>query len=298
MIVVLTLEESEDQIISGFPEWIILSTGPLPSTIFYTLDGKDPDEDSEIFIDKLTIPTTGLTITLKAFAKVVDLSGTYYSAIIEKTYVTKQNKIEKTRITGKEGINILPPGKTPIDNLSYDVDGNISQATTIPFQKLDMKGSTSNNKGEDILGSTTLDFINFAKTQQAVIRPIISSPNDNNINFDPKSFYIIIDGSTQEALDSQIVRIINRPHGTMELTSPFYARNIQNQLVTTSNFVRYMINPITNKIVLYYRESREGRWIKSIQKTEIKTLNLSPTESPPSSFVFRWIEDRAPSRIY
>jgi hypothetical protein len=298
MIVVLTLEESEDQIISGFPESITLSTGVLPSTIFYTLDGSDPDEDSEIFVNKITLPTTGLTTTLKAVAKVVDLSGTYYSGIVEKTYFTKQTKVDKTRLIGKEGINILPPGKTPIDNLSFNSDGDIAQATTIPIQKLDLIGSTANYKGEDISGSTTLDFINFAEKPESIKKPIVSSPNNNNINFDPKSFYIVIDGFTPEALDNQIVRIINRPHGTMDLVSPFYARGIQNQQVTTSNFVRYMINPNSDKIVLYYRESREGRWIKSIQKTEIKTLNLSKTASPPSSFVFRWIENRAQSKLY
>lgn len=297
MIVVLTLEESDDQLISGFPEWVTLSTGPEPSTIFYTLDGSDPTEDSEIYVDKIVIPTTGLTTTLKAFAKVVSLSGTFYSGVIEKMYFTSQKKLDKARLIGKEGVNLLPPGKIPINNLSYDEDGNPAQQSTIPIEDMELKGSTSNNRGEDIKGSTTLDFINFAIKNPQISNAIVSTPN-NNIAFDPRAFYIIIDGSTPEKLENQIVKIINRPQGTMDLVSPFYNRNSLYHQVTTSNFVRYMINPISGKTVLYYRDSREGRWIKSIQKTEPKGLNLTATSAPPNSFVFRWIEDRAQSKIY
>jgi hypothetical protein len=212
-------------------------------------------------------------------------------------YFTSQKKLDKARLIGKEGVNILPPGKIPINNLSYDEDGNPAQQSTIPIEDMELKGSTSNNRGEDIKGSTTLDFINFAIKNPQITNAIVSTPN-NNIAFDPRAFYIIIDGSTPEKLENQIVKIINRPHGTMDLVSPFYNRNSLYHQVTTSNFVRYMINPISGKTVLYYRDSREGRWIKSIQKTEPKGLNLTATSAPPNSFVFRWIEDRAQSKIY
>ena len=52
MVILLTLEESEDEIISGFPEYIVL-TSNIPSNIYYTLDGSEPDESSEIFVEKL-----------------------------------------------------------------------------------------------------------------------------------------------------------------------------------------------------------------------------------------------------
>lgn len=297
MIVVLTLEESEDQIISGFPEWVTLSTGALASTIFYTLDGSDPTEDSEIYVGKVTLPTDGITAILKAFAKVVTLSGTFYSGQLEKVYFTNQKNIDKNRLLGKEGVRVLPANGVPINNLSYDADGNPAQQSVIPIEKMELIGSTSNNRGEDIPGSTTLDFINFSIKSIPTAKPLISSPNDN-INFDPKTFYIIIDGTTQDKIDNQVVRIINRPYGTMDLVSPFYNRNSLYHQVTTANFVRHMINPISGKTVFYYRDSREGRWIKSIQQAEPKGLNLSKTDSPPSSFVFRWIEHRAQSRLY
>lgn len=293
MVIVLTLEESEDQIISGFPEYLILSTN-TPANVFYTLDGSEPTEDSEIFVDKLYLPTDGLTITLRAIA----ISGIYSSAELEKTYFTHQKNVTKSRLIGKEGINLLPPGKIPVDNLSYDADGNPAQETAIPLEDLSLIGSTTDYIGQKLPVDTTLDFVNFAKKEVKTPNTIVSSPNNNNINFDPKSAYIIIDGTTTENMENQIVKIINRPHGTMDLLSPIYARSQLNYQLNTANFVRYMIDPKSGKITFYYRDSRESRWLVSNQKTEAKSLNLSPSVGPPNSFVFRWIENRAQSKIY
>jgi hypothetical protein len=291
------MEESEDQIVAGFPEYIIFSTN-IPATIFYTLDGTDPDPlTSEMFADgilKLSIPTNGTTLTVKALA----VSGSSSSSILEQTYFTSQQDIEKNRLTGKEGIRVLPVGITPINNLSYDSEGNPAQQSVIPIEKMDLKGSTTNNRGEDIPGDTTLDFVNFPISQGYFQKPLISSPNDNNINFDPKAFYVVIDGSTQDKMDSQIVKIINRPHGTMDLVSPIYNRNMNSFHLNTSGLVRYMISPNRDKICFYYRDSREGRWIRSTQDIKYKTLNLTPVASPPSSFVFRWVENRTQTKIY
>lgn len=292
MAVSIEIIDSEDQIISGFPEYVILTVSDPSYTLFYTLDGTDPDENSEMFVDKIVIPTTGLTTELRVIA--IGAPGS--TGIISQTYFTLQQDIEKSRLTRKEGVNTLPYGKVPVDHLSYDSEGNQSQQTYIPFQKLDMIGSTADYQGQDISGDTTLDFVNFGSRTASEKVPTIS--NTNQINFDPRSSYIVIDGFTQEEQDRQVVRIINRSNNTMDLVSPSYARNQSNYQLNTSSLVRYMINPKTGKITFYYRESRENRWIVSNQKTEPKTLNLTPTAGPPNSFVFRWIENRAQSKIY
>lgn len=297
MAIVLYLEESKDQIIAGFPEYLIFTTN-VPATIFYTLDGTDPDPlTSDMFADdllKLSLPTEGTTLVVKALA----VSGILSSSILEQTYFTSQTKIDKNRLLGKEGINILPPGKDPINNLSYDADGNPAQQSIIPIEKMDLRASTTNNRGEDIPGDTTLDFINFPIKESYPQKNWVSSPNDNNINFDPKAFYIMIDGSTDDKLNNQVVRIINRPSGTMDLVSQVYNRNMQSYHLNTSGLVRYMISPNRDKICFYYRDSREGRWIRSTQNIKYKPMNLTPTASPPSSFVFRWVENRTQTKIY
>jgi hypothetical protein len=239
------------------------------------------------------MPTDGVAVTLKAIA----ISGLMTSAILEETYFTNQNELDKSRLIGKEGINILPPGSIPVDNLSYDQDGLPAQESSIPFLDLDIKASTTTNIGEKISGNTTIDFINFPTEITSKEETIVSSPN-NNLNFDPSAAHIIIDGSTEENLENQTVRIINRPHGTMDLVSDYYKSRLDEYQLVSSNFVRHMIDPKTGKITFYYRDSRENRWIKSTQKVEGTALNLSASESPPSSFVFRWIEDRSQSKIY
>lgn len=293
MIIILSIEESVNQIIAGFPEYIILSTN-IPSTIFYTLDGSDPTESSEIFVDRIVMPTDGLTRTLKAIA----YSGSSTSSILEETYFTTTKDLNKSRLLGKEGISILPTGAVIIDSLAYDGDGNPAQSTSIPFIDLDLVASTTNNIGEPIKG-TSIDFINFSLEQPIVQPPIVSSPN-NNLDFDPKAQYIIIDGTTPEAIANQTVRVINRPANSMDLYSKVHTQNQAGYQLISGNFVRHMVNPKTGVITFYYRESRENRWIKSTQKIEgdHSLVISSNSGGPPGSFVFRWIEDRAQTKIY
>ena len=43
----ISLEESDGELFDGFPEYIVFKTS-IPATVYYTLDGKVPDEDSLI----------------------------------------------------------------------------------------------------------------------------------------------------------------------------------------------------------------------------------------------------------
>ena len=107
MVILLTIQESVEEIISGIPEEIFLSAN-VPATIFFTLDGTDPDTGSDMYVDGIIMPTDGITITLKAIA----ISGIMQSAILEETYSTDQSNIDRARLNGDEGINLLPPGST------------------------------------------------------------------------------------------------------------------------------------------------------------------------------------------
>jgi hypothetical protein len=292
MVILLTLQESDEEIISGIPEIIIL-TSNIPSTIFFTLDGTDPDTSSEMYVDGITMPTSGLTVTLKAIA----ISGIIQSAILEETYSTDQSSLSRSRLVGDEGINLLPPGSTVTDNLSVDEDGLASQSSSIPFVDLGIKASTTNNIGEEISGDTTIDFINLPDRTIIQSAPSVSSPN-NNASFDPRASLIIIDGTTQENIDNQTVRIINRPRLSMDLTSRVHTNSLSEQQLVTSSLVRTMRNPATGVITFYYRDSRENRWIKSTQITEQADISISTTATSPSSFVFRWIENRAQTKIF
>lgn len=291
MVIVLSLEESEREIVAGFPEFIILNTN-IPATIFFTLDGTEPTPDSEIFVNRIWMPTDGLRRTLKAVAIVDNFS----SAILEKTYFTDLSNLNKTRNIGKEGINVLPANEQAVVNLGFDGQGLPARGSIIPVEQLDLIASTTNQRGEDISGDSSLDFINFG--DRLPVKPETQVSYLKDSKFDPRAFYIIIDGSTPEALQEQTIRVINRPQNTMDLHSSVHNRNLESQQLISSNFVRYMISPKTGKMTFYYRDSRENRWIQSTQKIEKYGLNLSKNATPPDGFVFRWIQDRTQSRIY
>lgn len=289
----LTIIESEDEAIQGIPEYVEFTTN-TPSTVFYTFDGSTPDDSSAIAVGKVSLPTTGRAFVLKAIA----ISGNLESDILSIEYKTVQNS--RTARDGAEGISIYPYGETPVESLSVDAVGQPTRESVIEFQDLEMKASTSTRIGEKISGDSTLDFVNFQDKNLGEEQTLVTSAN--SAMFDPKAKVIFINGQITFQDDS--MRIYNRPHNTMEPTSKFYTENqniLDQSSLVTGNFVRYMINPKTNKIVFYYHESRENRWIVSEQELEGDPgIRYELNQGGPGAgkFVIKWVEDRAMSRIY
>jgi hypothetical protein len=291
--IILTMTESENQLISGLPEYVEFETSE-PATVFYTFDGSEPDEDSDMAAGRVYLPTLLGSFTLKAFA-----TNTISSSVtLEEDYFVTQDDLRSSRRVDEEGITVLPSGEDPIDSLAVDADGNDAQETVVERDDLDIKTSRTNRIGEKLESGSSKDFINFVEDEiTSITEEFVSSPNDDNYDFNPNAKVIIINGYTQEDTESQAVQVINRPHGTMTVTSPFYNEHLQQEPIVTGNFVRSMYNPNTRKIVFYYAESRENRWIKSIQKVE-DPITIDVTGGVEPGFVFQWIEDRAMSKIF
>lgn len=287
------MSESESEVIAGIPEYVEFSTSE-PSTVFYTFDGTDPDEDSDMASGRVYLPTRTPTFTLKAIALIQESS----SVILEQDYAVTFLDKERVGRVNDEGIQVLPADEDPVDSLGVDVNGDDAQETAIERDDLDIKVSRTNRIGEELKDGSSREFVNFVEYEVGTNdNEYRSSPNDDNVEFNPNAKVIIINGYDQADLEDQVVRITNRPHGTMTVTSPFYNEHIQQEPIITGNFVRTMYNPQTQKIVFYYAESRENRWIKSIQKVE-NPANLNITGQVEAGFVFQWIEDRAMSKIF
>lgn len=276
----LTLTKSKKQLIAGFPEYVYLETN-TPSNIYYTLDGSTPNQLSEFYVDKIVMPRNGITIVLKAIA----YTDTLISDILEEEFKTTSTFDYRTHPS--TGINILDANEEIVDFLAYDINGDPAKSTTVEFEDLDLIANMRNYKGEK-LDDTTITFINFSKARARAYKDIISSPND--LNFNPLAQYIIIDGSSPEAMEQQSVRIINRPHGSIG-----HNKKLNNFQLNSSNFTKYYINPKNNLICFYYFDSRSNRWLVSKQELEPKDgLNFSGiiNSSPPSGYVFRWVDHR------
>lgn len=285
--IILTITESEKQVVSGIPETVTV-TSSIPATIFYTLDGTDPTLDSDIYVDKifLTYNTPKVILKLKA------VGVTDQSDIVETRWTVLTPDYDKTALLGKEGINILPSGVAPVDSLAVGLDGYSARETVIEFQDLDIKTNTSDRIGQEIPDDSTIPFIKFPEVKR-VGETLISSPD--NVEFDPMAKMIIVDGFA--GFDDQEVRLINRPHGTMRPTSKFYENTSHYDNHISGDFSRYMYNPKTKKLVIYYRESLDGRWLISTQKVDALKLNLTPPGGE-NRFVFRWIMDRSQTQLF
>ncbi len=283
--ILITVEESDKQVVSGIPEYVTLELSS-PATVFYTLDGTTPNSISDIYIDKIYLTYSTPTVTLKIVAVGVEET----SEVLEMEWTVAIAERKRTALTGKEGINILPPGKDVVDSLAVDLDGNAARETAIEFIDLDIKASLTDSIGQPIVGESSIPFIKFPEVLRT--EPVeITSLNEGV--FDPQALVIMIDGYS--GMSSQTVRIINRPNGTMSPISKFQLERMQYNSMVSGDFIRYMYNPNTNKVVIYYRESLDGRWIISSQRVVAKTFNLSPIGNP---MVFKWVKDRSQSQLF
>ncbi len=292
----ITIKKSQIELISGIPEYIIFETD-VPSTVFYTLDGTVPDADSMVADGRVYLPTNQGTITLTAVALTEDDN----SEIFTEKFSTNM-QISKTQHTGYEGIQILPVNTTPVTSLGYTETGSLGQQSAILLEDIDIVGSKTDYTGMPILdeknGATSKSFINLAKDKSRYLIPDKSSPNNNNVFFDPKAKYIEIDGTSAAALESQVVKIVNRQYGNFDPVSKGYNEaKKQSENVITGNLVRSIYDPSTGLYVSFYYESKDSRWIVSKQKTDKKILKIN-FNSEKNRFVFRWVEDRYMSKLY
>tara|TARA_R110002020_G_scaffold50716_7_gene143262 strand:+ start:45570 stop:46454 length:885 start_codon:yes stop_codon:yes gene_type:complete len=291
--ITLTLAESEVQLISGVPEYVTFGVS-APSTVFYTLDGTTPDETSFIADGFVYLPTDSISFELKAIA----ISSDCISDILQVSYYTDQGDIDRARMIGDEGINIFPAGSTPSESLSFDHEGNEAQESYIEMSELDIKTSKTSRLGFKIGDDSSVSFVNFPDAISDSKKPFqgrISSPN-NNESFDPSAGLIIIDGSTDELFRSQSVVIINRSSGTFDARGDHWNDHLKERPIVSGNKVTSFYNPRNGKYVSYYYESRENRWIESIQSVNIGVKNLTPTRV--ERHVFRWIDSRHLSKLF
>jgi len=289
--IVLTLEESGTEYVSGFPEYLTFGSSK-PATIFYTLDGTTPDISSLIAVGNVYLPTSGSTVTLKAIA----ISSDDTSAVLEAEYKTDASNLDGARRLGDEGIAIVPFGSDAVDSISFDSDGGAAQATAVELIELDIKASREDSKGLRLdPQKTSSSLVNFAlKSSQDAITD--SSTPNNNADFDPSAKFITIDGTTDADFENQVVKIVNRTYNTFGPTSKFYDERLgEKEPVVTGNYLRSFYNPSTGVYISYYWESLESRWIKSVQTIEPKRLNIGPNVGV--KFVYRWIQDRALSML-
>lgn len=288
MPILLTLVESTQEAISGIPRYITI-TSSEPAIIYYTIDGTIPTTDALVSDGKIYLPTNQNSVKLKYNALYADgLTDTY-----EEIYQTIYINTRTGRKGGEDGINIFDGTESVLHY--YNSSGEQMEMSRIPIESMELKTSRYDQNG--IFVDTTKSFINFV--DNVVDRNKFKDKSStSDIDFDRNASIIVVDGSSQEKMEAQIVQVVNRPYNSMNARSPIYKYNIKSEsLYLTGNLIRYIYNGSTGEVIFYYFDSRENRWIKSIQKTDKKVFDFSRISPSRNRQVYRWVKDPTQVRL-
>lgn len=318
-VITLTIVESENQLLSGIPKFVTMSTN-VPTTIFYTFDETDPDTSSPVYVGgELAMPTNQTTVIFKVFAT----DGTDSSAIITRTFrpvITALRKSHDTVALGTTKDGIFPytdPGPEPpydyqtfgpsnlivdspgITNIPDGYDGTATGTapggTDEPLENYLIRFSETNWIGERGNGLGTVPT-EITVTQSA---PPPQSSNMNDRYFDARAMVIFQD-SRETPFDPNLLQT-NRQFFSFEDSN---AEKIKDGILLhttafeggapTGSFVRAHHNPRENTTTYYYFDSQTLRWIISVEPATTTPGNqglaniLFPSRDPAARFVYRW----------
>jgi len=282
------------ELIAGIPQFVSLETN-IPATIKYTLDGSVPTILSDTYWTPIEMPTYG-SIRLRAMA----FSGSDIG-YLDITYFTQTSALHRYyRIDGYGiGIAVDAYGVEPvvIDGYGADASGYVIvpvRRSDYELVDLDIKYSRTGVNGE---GYGTLIELGPQPAEvaekQEEIDGEFSSPNNQNVYFNPKATMILIDG--RDGYSDQSVRIINRPlDGTLDPLKYLQGKTLyEPQPYISGGHVKTFYNYQTGILCAYYFDANECRWIKSIQRFDPTTvprgIGLRICGTP---LIYRWVYNK------
>lgn len=321
-VISISITESAEQIVSGIPRFITISTN-IASVIFYTLDGSTPTTNSTIYTGTIQLPTDILQITLSIFAT----NGSDSSPVITKIYQT--DTLDQGARTSHSGTNAIPnsiqglndpypfgmPPITPgqvftgaaeagfttdnplLPETPSGFDSNSSPAgftneplIGIPTKTQPLIYSTTDAEGQTGPGIGTLPL----STVQRPVPPAEQSNTSDKL-FDPRALVIFQDFTKP-----------NDPNMPIEINRQFYTSTSDlntrqgdlyfNSIDTPApggTFLRQHYNPTDQTLTYYYWNSKSNRWI--ISKTAFtpapnagRYYDLVFGRDEGAGFVFVW----------
>ena len=292
MSLILTVTDSETQLVFGIPQYVTVSANQA-ANIYYTFDGSTPSSDSFLAEEKIFLPSDQPSFVFKCVA----IYNSEESAVFSKEYTADNASVRNTRKGNEAGIIANEIGKTVKYSFGYDYLGAESGSITLNRDSVDFVTSETSAYGDKIDGDSSKDFINFAKKNLRADKDLISTPN-NNVNFNPRAKVINIDGRTQEKMAEQSVMLINRPYDSFTYEASYYTENeTKYRSLITGNLVRYIYDNATGETTFYYYDSLDSRWIISKQKTSPKGFNFGNYTLGRAKHVYKWINDPVMTKL-
>jgi hypothetical protein len=294
-VITITAAESAVELISGIPQVISLYTN-VPATVFFTVDGTEPTAFSEVYVGPIEMPTT-VSVRLRAIA----ISGPDMG-LLDIIYSTDSTDLSRDRRTEDLGIGIAVDAygvdSVLTDGYGPDADNYVVvpvRSSDEELENLEIKFSRTGLP--QISPGTIITLGPVPESQRDKVSAIdeeASSPNNQNVYFNPKSLYIVMDG--RDGYEDQSVFSINRPHGsTMDVTKYLQGKTLyEPQPYVSGGLVRTLYNRKEGRAVSYYFDHNETRWIKSIQSFDPDTIpaNIGSRRQVGPPLIFKWIYNR------
>lgn len=310
----ISIVESPIQRVAGIPEYIILDSS-IPATIFYTIDGSDPDISSDIAIDKIYLPTNVGSVVVKAFAtNGVDETSIIYWGFgpdwtnnrLPHAKVVDVCNVPNCTFTGtiaNPEYEYDQPAGITVDALDvngipdrFDGSGTNTYAneTGLPYTRENYNTiySTTNSNGEP--GPGTLP----AKVTIIVPDPINKSSDANSKLFNPKSMVIYQDGREPNEnglpiLNRQFFSLFDKEKVRDGLQ---YRLSVLDGSIPTGSMLIPQYNPKDNTYIFYYRDSVTMQWIISKEPVlhspnngSITQMVIPTKQKDGARRVYRWI---------
>jgi hypothetical protein len=287
-IITISAIESAEQLISGIPHVVSMDTN-VPATVFYTLDGSTPTLLSSVYLESIVMPTLS-PVRLRAMA----VSGNDIG-YFDFTYRTDGGLTPYLRRIDAYGIGIAVDAygveSVLYDGYISDDSGNVdvpARYSDYELVDLDIKYSRTGVGGE---GPGTMPIMGPIIGGQPEVDPDASSPNNENVYFNPRSLYIVLDG--RDGYRDESVYPINRPwEGSIDYVKYLQGKTLYEQdPYISGGHVRTFYNYATGTAVAYYFDQNECRWVKSIQSFDPSAVphGIGDRRQVGPPLVFKWI---------
>lgn len=280
----LIFEESENQIIAGFPVSVSIIYSEPAALIYYTTDGSIPTPFSSIYTDPIILPTDSQPFTISAVAY-SEIDGYFVpSEILTYTWNLDNIAYFEQRKDVKGGVAYIYPGGADIP-FWYDAVGNPATYLDIdPYEILFLESD------RDYLG----------RPQPSAYHNEVAGPANVDMSylstlgaddFNPSAPIINID-TRPGSQHKPVVSVINGPYMTLRNPDKYY-RGLDYRTVDCSNHtsgqhIQSFHNRETGTHVAYYFDTVDAKWIRSISYVEPAPTPTRPLPVYQRPLVFQW----------
>ncbi len=288
-VVTLTFTSSEEEIVSGIPRYMTI-TSNVPSTIYFTVDDTTPTTSSPIYSGTFEMADGVNSVTLSAFGMDDDEAS---GPILTQVFAPDTTRATVSRNVGNEGFVINRPDMGPDYEDGFDADGEPARFIDVDIETLDVIRKTHGLAGIAEGTAVEISIPDPSTTSSLTDDNFVaySTPEVAEL-FNPEARLIFIDNR----LDNDLNPVL-RPHGSLHnIYKEFGGKRLleaaDDAAYVSGGFVRRFYDGRNNVMVSYYFDHNENRHIKNIQALPegIQTTdNMGVQANAGQPLVFRWM---------